>query len=181
MIAGTLLLTHATEEDAFWSFVSVIEKILPSGYYSPPLLTSRADQRVLKQYLKELQPKLWDHLVEILGVDIEAITFNWFLSCFTDCLPAEVLFRVWDVFMCVEGEVYLFRIALSLFRIFGKQLLSLKSAAEVYSFMKDMASHPISIEGLIRLADSFRTQVRMEDVSRRRKAVISRMENEMRF
>ncbi|KAK9460031.1 rab-GTPase-TBC domain-containing protein [Lipomyces oligophaga] len=178
MIAATLLLTHATEEDAFWTFVSVIEKILPQGYFSPPLLTSRADQRVLKQYLKELQPKLWDHLVNELDVDIEAITFNWFLSCFTDGLPAEVLFRVWDVFVCVEGEVYLFRVALALFRIFSKDLLALDNAAEAYSFMKNMSSHPISIDGLIRLADSLRTQVRMDEVSRRRRAAIIRMEDE---
>lgn len=103
MIAATLLLTHATEEEAFWSFVSLIENILPSGYFDAPLLTSRADQKVLIHYLRELQPKLCYHL-EDLDVDIEAITFNWFLSCFTDCLSAEVLFRVWDVFLCIEGQ-----------------------------------------------------------------------------
>ncbi|KAK9448000.1 rab-GTPase-TBC domain-containing protein [Limtongia smithiae] len=181
MIAATLLLTHPTEEDAFWSFVSLIEKTLPEGYFSPPLTTSRADQRVLKAYLRELQPKLYDHLDNDLGVDIEAITFNWFLSCFTDCLPAEVLFRVWDVFICLEGEPYLFRVALALFRVSSKQLLALRSAAEVYSFMKDMAARPISIEGLIRLADSLRTQVRDDDVKARRKVEIQNMEDELDF
>ncbi|KAK9370795.1 rab-GTPase-TBC domain-containing protein [Lipomyces kononenkoae] len=181
MIAATLLLTHATEEAAFWSFVALLENILPSGYFDPPLLTSRADQRVLKEYLKELQPKLYDHLVRTLGVDIEAITFNWFLSVFTDCLTAEILFRVWDVFMCVEGEVYLFRVALALFRISTKNLMQLSSAAEVYSYMKDMASHSIGIEGLIRLIDSLRQQVRVEDVVARRKKVINVMHREMGF
>ncbi|KAK9388955.1 rab-GTPase-TBC domain-containing protein [Lipomyces mesembrius] len=181
MIAATLLLTHATEEAAFWSFVALLENILPSGYFDPPLLTSRADQRVLKHYLKELQPKLFDHLVHTLGIDIEAITFNWFLSLFTDCLTAELLFRVWDVFMCVEGEVYLFRVALALFRISTKNLMQLTSAAEVYSYMKDMASHSISIEGLIRLIDTLRQQVRLEDVVARRKRVIEVMHREMGF
>ncbi|KAK9377422.1 rab-GTPase-TBC domain-containing protein [Lipomyces chichibuensis] len=181
MIAATLLLTHATEEAAFWSFVALLENILPSGYFDPPLLTSRADQRVLKHYLKELQPKLYDHLVHTLGIDIEAITFNWFLSLFTDCLTAELLFRVWDVFMCLEGEVYLFRVALALFRISTKNLIQLTSAAEVYSYMKDMASHSISIEGLIRLIDSLRQQVRSEDVVARRKKVIEVMHREMGF
>ncbi|KAK9363194.1 rab-GTPase-TBC domain-containing protein [Lipomyces starkeyi] len=181
MIAATLLLTHATEEAAFWSFVALLENILPSGYFDPPLLTSRADQRVLKHYLKELQPKLYDHLVHTLGIDIEAITFNWFLSLFTDCLTAELLFRVWDVFMCVEGEVYLFRVALALFRISTKNLMQLTSAAEVYSYMKDMASRSISIEGLIRLIDSLRQQVRLEDVVARRNRVIEVMHREMGF
>ncbi|KAK9478003.1 rab-GTPase-TBC domain-containing protein [Lipomyces japonicus] len=180
MIAAILLLTHATEEDAFWSFASLIENILPSGYFSPPLLTSRADQRVLKQYLRELQPKLFDHL-DYLGVDIEAITFNWFLSCFTDCLPAEVLFRIWDVFMCVEGEVYLFRVALALFRISTKSIMALRTAGEVYSYMKDMASHSISIDGLIRLTDSLRHQVKLEDVLARRAHEIKELGDQLGF
>ena len=50
-------------------------------------------------------------------MDLSSITFGWFLSLFTDCLPVEVssnayqvgianiqtLFRVWDVFF-VEGH-----------------------------------------------------------------------------
>jgi len=32
VVAAILLLTYATEEDAFWSLVSLIENILPAGY-----------------------------------------------------------------------------------------------------------------------------------------------------
>lgn len=34
-------------------------------------------------------PALADHL-EDLGVDLPAVTFAWFLSLYTDCLPVEV-------------------------------------------------------------------------------------------
>lgn len=93
--------------------VSLIDKLLPADFYAPSLLASRADQRVLQELVAQYIPKLDQHLIS-LGVDLASVTFGWFLSLFTDCLPVEVgpgaciadvqtLFRVWDVFF-VEGH-----------------------------------------------------------------------------
>lgn len=101
LIAASLLLIMPTAEDAFWILTSMIEIILPHHYYDHGLLASRADQVVLRQYISELLPKLSAHL-EDLGVELEALTFQWFLSVFTDCLSAEALYRVWDVVLCLN-------------------------------------------------------------------------------
>lgn len=101
LIAASLLLVTPTAEDAFWILASMIEIILPQHYYDHGLLASRADQVVLRQYISELLPKLSAHL-EDLGVELEALTFQWFLSVFTDCLSAEALYRVWDVVLCLN-------------------------------------------------------------------------------
>ncbi|GFN18704.1 TBC domain protein [Aspergillus tubingensis] len=101
LIAASLLLITPTAEDAFWLLTSMIEVILPEHYYDHGLLASRADQVVLRQYISEILPKLSAHL-ESLGVELEALTFQWFLSVFTDCLSAEALYRVWDVVLCLN-------------------------------------------------------------------------------
>ncbi|KAJ5813185.1 hypothetical protein N7447_010208 [Penicillium robsamsonii] len=101
LIAGSLLLIMPTAEDVFWILTSMIEIILPQHYYDHGLLASRADQVVLRQYISELLPKLSAHLEE-LGIELEALTFQWFLSVFTDCLSAEALYRVWDVVLCLN-------------------------------------------------------------------------------
>ncbi|KAL1860801.1 hypothetical protein Plec18167_008550 [Paecilomyces lecythidis] len=101
LIAASLLLIMPTAEDAFWILASMIENILPQHYYDHGLLASRADQQVLRQYIAEVLPKLSGHLDD-LGVEIEALTFQWFLSVFTDCLSAEALYRVWDVVLCLN-------------------------------------------------------------------------------
>lgn len=88
-LAATLLLTHATEEEAFWVLVCIVEKMLPAEYYTSHLLVSQADQRVLIDLVQEMMPKLLRHF-EDLGVDLPAVTFAWFLSLYTDCLPVEV-------------------------------------------------------------------------------------------
>ncbi|KAJ5469152.1 hypothetical protein N7475_006904 [Penicillium sp. IBT 31633x] len=101
LIAASLLLIMPTAEDAFWILTSMIEIILPPHYYDHGLLASRADQVVLRQYISELLPRLSAHLEE-LGIELEALTFQWFLSVFTDCLSAEALYRVWDVVLCLN-------------------------------------------------------------------------------
>ncbi|KAI9373375.1 hypothetical protein BJX61DRAFT_552283 [Aspergillus egyptiacus] len=101
LIAGSLLLITPTAEDTFWLLASMIEVILPKHYYDHGLLASRADQLVLRQYITQILPKLSDHL-ESLGIELEALTFQWFLSVFTDCLSAEALYRVWDVVLCLD-------------------------------------------------------------------------------
>ncbi|EFR01906.1 small G protein signaling modulator 3 [Nannizzia gypsea CBS 118893] len=102
LIAGSLLLILPTAEDAFWVMASIIENILPPHYYDHGLVASRADQQVLCQYVSELLPNLWAHF-ENLGIELEALTFQWFLSIFTDCLSAEALYRVWDVVFCLNA------------------------------------------------------------------------------
>ncbi|KAL9624124.1 MAG: hypothetical protein Q9160_001646 [Pyrenula sp. 1 TL-2023] len=102
LITGSLLLIMPTAEDAFWILVAMIENILPSNYYDHGLVGSRADQVVLRGYVSEVLPKLGAHLDE-LSVELEALTFQWFLSVFTDCLSAEALYRVWDVVLCLNS------------------------------------------------------------------------------
>ena len=56
LLAAMLLLVYPDEEDAFWMLTSVLEKILPSDYYSPQLLVSQADQRVLQDLIRMTMP-----------------------------------------------------------------------------------------------------------------------------
>lgn len=89
LIASTLLLVYADEEDAFWMLCCVVERLLPEEFFGQSLLVSRACPLVLLDYVQIMQPKLYHHL-HVLGVDLGAICFSWFLSLFTDCLPVEV-------------------------------------------------------------------------------------------
>ena len=78
-----------SSEQAYWTLLAIIERLLPHSFFSPDLLASRADQLVLADLVEQLVPKVYAHLQE-LGVDLASVTFGWFLSLFTDCLPVEV-------------------------------------------------------------------------------------------
>ncbi|KAI2632678.1 TBC-domain-containing protein [Hypomontagnella submonticulosa] len=173
LIAANLLLIMPSAEDAFWVFVSIIERILPQGYYDHSLMASRADQHVLRQYVSQVLPKLSQHL-EALSIELEALTFQWFLSVFTDCLSAEALFRVWDVVLCInDGSTFLFQVALALLKLNERQLLQCDTPAAIYTYINhQMTNHAISIDGLIQASEGLRKVVKREDVEERRAKAI---------
>ncbi|KAL8827864.1 MAG: hypothetical protein Q9191_002926 [Dirinaria sp. TL-2023a] len=164
LITASLLLIMPTAEDAFWLLTSIIENILPPGYYSSTLLASRADQLVLRHYVARLLPRLSTHL-DNLGIDLEALTFQWFLSVFTACLSAEALFRVWDVVLCLnDGSTFLFQVALALLKLNEGRLLEEESAGGVYDRLGGVSDHEVGIDGLIRASEALKGEVRREEV-----------------
>ena len=174
LITASLLLIMPTAEDAFWVLVSIVENILPRHYYDNSLLTSRADQQVLRQYVAELLPRLSIHLDD-LGIELEALTFQWFLSLFTDCLSAEALYRVWDVLLCCKdedgngGSTFLFQVALALLKLNETQLVGCTTPGEVYAYLGgEITNHAISIDGLIRASEGLKGLVRRVEVEERR-------------
>lgn len=107
IVTSTLLLVFGNEEEAFWVLSAIIERLLPSDFFSPSLLVSRACPMVLMDYVRELLPNLHAHLME-LEVDLPAICFSWFLSLFTDCLPVEVRPNLYNLFLsqlCILPEI----------------------------------------------------------------------------
>lgn len=173
LITANLLLIMPSAEDAFWILACIIEKILPTGYYDHSLLASRADQQVLRGYVAQVLPRLSAHFDE-LGIALETMTFQWFLSVFTDCLSAEALFRVWDVVFCFgDGSTFLFQVALALLKLNEQQLLGCVTPAAVYTYINhQMTNHAISIDGLIQASEGLRRVVRREDVEARREKAI---------
>ncbi|KAH8730974.1 rab-GTPase-TBC domain-containing protein [Phaeosphaeriaceae sp. PMI808] len=181
LITACLLLILPTAEDAFWVLATMIENILPEHYYDAHLLTSRADQSVLRSYVVELLPRLSAHLDE-LEIELEALTFQWFLSVFTDCLSAEALFRVWDVVLCMhDGSTFLFQVALALLKLNEKALLQCDTPAGVYHYINhQMTNHAISIDGLIQASDALSKVIKRKDVEERRTKAVAHEQELMR-
>lgn len=173
LITANLLLITPSAEEAFWILASIVENILPQGYYDHSLIASRADQQVLRQYVSTVLPKLSAHL-ESLSIELEALTFQWFLSVFTDCLSAEALFRVWDVVLCTnDGSTFLFQVALALLKLNEQNLLKCDTPAAVYTYINhQMTEHAISIDGLMQASEGLRREVRREEVEQRRDQAI---------
>ena len=181
-IAASLLLIMPTPEGAFWMLCAIIEQILPSGYFAPPLLASRADSMVLRGYVRDILPTLSAHL-ETLNIDLEALTFQWFLSLLTDCLSAEALFRVWDVVFCTcstEGSTFLFQIALALLKLNEKDLLQCQTPGDVYWYLGNrVTDHAVGIDGLIGASEGLGKVVKKAEVDIRRVDAMKELQQQM--
>ncbi|ORX90741.1 TBC-domain-containing protein [Basidiobolus meristosporus CBS 931.73] len=177
LIAATLLLTQSNEEDAFWTLVCILEHILPPDYYTGQLLVSQADQRVLKELVKEILPRLHEHFRK-LGVDLGAVTFSWFLSIYTDCFPVETLFRVWDIFF-LQGMITLFRVAIALLKVNEKKLLKCQTSASMYGYLKSMTFSTYQVDQLIKTAFvSLKPLIKRSVVQAKRDRHISQIKQE---
>lgn len=163
MVAATLLLTHSDEEQAFWILICIIDRLLPPNYFSPSLVGSRADQLVLSQIVAQILPKLHAHFVA-LGVDLASITFGWFLSLFTDCLPVETLFRVWDLFF-VEGHDSIFRVAVAILKINEIEICNCKTVGDLFTFISAMTSRLWAADKLVSLQHNFKPIIRHTDIT----------------
>ncbi|KAH9481920.1 TBC domain-containing protein C4G8.04 [Psilocybe cubensis] len=171
LITSTLLLVHADEEEAFWMLTAIVERILPEDFFSPSLLPSRACPLVLLDYVQEYTPKLHAHLND-LGVDLAAICFSWFLSLFTDCLPVETLFRVWDVFL-VDGPDVLFRVALGILRNNEGELLRCESIPAVYVALENLPTRMWEADKLLQLEYDLRPSLLHAQILSKREAHVA--------
>lgn len=176
-LAATLLLIDPSEEKAFWLLVCLIERVLPRDYYTSFLLTAQADQRVLGEYVDKLLPQLGRHLSD-LGVDLPVLTFGWFLSLFTECLPVETLFRVWDLIF-VEGTATLFRVALAVLQLQQSEILRCSEPAQVHSLVRRATTSLFHPDKLIASASAFRESVTTSDMIRRRTRHVAALRSEM--
>ncbi|KAG2145330.1 rab-GTPase-TBC domain-containing protein [Suillus bovinus] len=177
LVTSTLLLVHADEEEAFWVLSAIIERILPDDFFSPSLLPSRACPLVLLEYVQETMPRLHTHLTA-LSVDLPAICFSWFLSLFTDCLPIETLFRVWDVFL-VDGLDVLFRVALGILRSNEQELLECESNSAVYVSLENLPTRMWQSDKLLQLELDLRNTISHADLLRRREMHVDKLKHLM--
>ncbi|WWC90928.1 uncharacterized protein L201_005866 [Kwoniella dendrophila CBS 6074] len=177
MLAATLLLTHTDEEQAYWVLTSLIDRLLPPQFYSASLLASRADQVVLSDLVAQLIPKLHSHLEE-LGVDLASVTFGWWLSLFTDCLPVETLFRVWDITF-VEGHDTLFRVGIAILKLNEVEICSADSVSDLFSFISTMTSRLWNADKLIALQHSYKPIIRHIDIVARCEKAVRQLQEEM--
>ncbi|KAG7454009.1 hypothetical protein JOB18_015556 [Solea senegalensis] len=133
-LAALALLVLQNEEESFWCLVAVVESIMPQDYYTKNLLSSQADQRVLKDFLVDKLPRLASHFDEF-SIDVSLITFNWFLVVFVENLPSDILLPLWDAFL-YEGSKVMFRYALALFKYKEDDILKIHDSVEIYQYLR---------------------------------------------
>ncbi|KAH0132119.1 TBC-domain-containing protein, partial [Aureobasidium melanogenum] len=174
IIAGYLLLAMPTTEQAFWVFCFLIEKVLPTSYFTAEhdWQGPRADTIVLRHYIQALMPRLGAHLDELDVLDEQTVPINWFLTAFASTLSVEALFRVWDVVLGIPGQnqqVFLLHVAIALLKLNEDELLKLDSSAAVYDYMdRKMARGVVTIDGLIQASSRLGPIVTAKSVEKRR-------------
>lgn len=86
-IVGSLLL-HATEEIAFWLFVSLLEDYQMRDIYQPQLPGLYKHVAILQHLIEMELPTLAEHF-QLLGVSIEMYASDWIFALYTNVIPCH--------------------------------------------------------------------------------------------
>ncbi|KAG1585007.1 hypothetical protein G6F48_007537 [Rhizopus delemar] len=192
-IAGLLLL-FMSEEEAFWSLVTLIHEILPPNIYDVTMEGANIDQNVLMHLVSERYPLVWNKISpnqtfwqceEQMEGGMPAcslVTSHWFLTLFINILPIESVLRVWDC-LFYDGQKVLFRVALGIFKLNESAILAVNDPLEVFQVIQNMPKRMIDCHQLI---DSTyqqyaaTTQLKDEEITDRRELFKKRRDERRR-
>nr|XP_023029051.1 growth hormone-regulated TBC protein 1-like [Leptinotarsa decemlineata]XP_023029052.1 growth hormone-regulated TBC protein 1-like [Leptinotarsa decemlineata]XP_023029053.1 growth hormone-regulated TBC protein 1-like [Leptinotarsa decemlineata] len=137
-IAGLLLLATKDEEASFWLLKVLVEQILPQ-YYIVTMTGLLTDLDVLDELVRKYEPVVHRHIHNI-GMPWAMGTTKWFICLFSEVLPTETVFRIWDC-LFLEGSKIIFRVALTLIRLHKENILLTSELGELITCFKDMRNH----------------------------------------
>ena len=139
---------NSIEADVFWTFVGLVENILPPEMYGFNLQGARLQQYIMwevlikargdKCGLEKLQKwfKTLNSGKRMSGNgSLAAITMPWFLSLFVNILPMETVFCLLDN-LVYHGEKILFRAALAVLFLNEEQICNCYDAGDAGFYLK---------------------------------------------
>ncbi|CAH1176136.1 unnamed protein product [Phaedon cochleariae] len=138
-IVGLLLLATKDEESSFWLLKILVEKILPQ-YYIVTMTGLLTDLDVLDELVHKYEPLVHRHIHNI-GMPWAMGTTKWFICLFSEVLPTETVFRIWDC-LFYEGSKIIFRVALTLIRLHKDKILQTSELGELITCFREMKNHP---------------------------------------
>ncbi|CDW83411.1 gtpase-activating protein [Stylonychia lemnae] len=113
-------LTIMSEQESFETFTQIIESILPIDYYTN-MVGILIDQKVLKYYIQDLMPQLFEHL-DTIKFDPSLFIFQWFVCLFSNNINYDIQNKIMDLFF-IKGSKALFWVSIAIIYNLKQQLL----------------------------------------------------------
>ncbi|KAF8760157.1 hypothetical protein RHS01_01748 [Rhizoctonia solani] len=179
-VAGNLLM-HSPEEDAFWTFVALMDKYL-RGYCAVNSLQMEADSVFFAKTLESNDPQLATKLFRDLGLLAGDFCKPWILSGFLGVVPFEYSCRIWDIFL-FEGAPFLFRVGLVLLGYLKKEILALtpKSSPGALDCLLSISSQTLPADPDQLIASAYAVRFKDDDMRKMRPKIESQLRKEPGF
>lgn len=130
-IVTSVLLLHATEEEAFWLLTALCERLLPH-YYNTKVIGALVDQGVLEVLVKKHLPRLYKKLEPFRILNM--ISLSWFLTIFLSVIPFESAIHIMDCFF-FDGAKVVFQVALCILESNEEALMKCKDDGEAMTVL----------------------------------------------
>ena len=139
-IVCRLLLIMDNEEQVFWIFVQIIEKILPIIYYSD-LAGIIINTTIIDAYISFYLSNFYNYLVEnSFKLSLSNFIHKWMVSLFTQTLSPEMAYTFLDFFF-MDGEISLFKSSLFVMTMIEEYLTKSNDFEYMFNMFSEAPSH----------------------------------------
>ena len=142
-IVGRLLLIMDNEEQVFWIFVQIIEKILPLIYYSD-LAGIIIETTIIDTFISFFLKKFYTFLLDnSFKLSLNNFIHKWMVSLFAQALSPEMVYTFLDFFL-LDGEICLFKGVLFIMVVMQNVILEQKGMVEfeyIFNMFNEAPSH----------------------------------------
>eukprot|EP01114_Cavostelium_apophysatum_P023395 TRINITY_DN8799_c0_g1_i1.p1 TRINITY_DN8799_c0_g1~~TRINITY_DN8799_c0_g1_i1.p1 ORF type:complete len:602 (+),score=120.09 TRINITY_DN8799_c0_g1_i1:117-1922(+) len=151
-IAGVCVLIMP-EEEAFWSLVQVMKNNQFDRIYKRKL---PGLMHLIAIFDDQFQKFLPDLCVTFRSVGVAANVFanKWFLTLFGCVFPLELVFRIWDHFVC-DGWSIIMQISLAILKLSQDYLTEHPTLEDVFVYFDCLPQEICDQEKLFRVAKTF--------------------------
>eukprot|EP01133_Synstelium_polycarpum_P016779 gene16779-19954_t len=172
---ASILLMYMSEEEAFWSLVSLMEseKYQLRGLFLPSFPLLYRHYGIHETLLHEELPKIQSHF-GVEGITTSMYATKWFMTVFSGNVPFPLLIRFWDLVL-INGYYVIHTLVIHILRINQESLCKESfekilqffsnldsNGVDTYSFCKGARKHKISekkVTKLLKKHDQQQTQL----------------------
>ena len=186
-IVGRLLLIIDNEEQVFWIFIQIIEKILPLFYYSD-LAGIIIQTTIIDTFISFFLKKFYDFLLENnFKLSLNNFIHTWMVSLFAQALSPEMVYTFLDFFF-LDGEICLFKGALFVMVIMEKIIAEQKNFCEfeyIFNMFNEAPSHIHDPRNFIFFLNNKKFEINDKDIKiyteKLKTPVLAKLKEEMKF
>ena len=139
-IVGRLLLIMDNEEQVFWIFIQMIEKILPLIYYAD-LAGIVIETTIIDAFISFYLSNFYKYLIDnSFKLPLNNFIHKWMVSLFTQALSPEMAYTFLDFFF-LDGEVCLFKNSLFVMTMMEEYIVKNNDFEYMFNMFNEAPSH----------------------------------------
>ena len=163
-IGGRLLLIMGNEEQAFWLFIEIMEKIMPVIYYSE-LVGIVVETTIIENLISLYFPELYKYLQDNnFNIPLRNFIHKWMVCLFTQTMSPEMVYTFLD-FLFLEGSDLLIKNSLFLISYIHDKLFKSNDFEYMYNIFNEDILNIHDTKTLIYFLDDKKYDLTPNDIS----------------
>ena len=161
-IVGALINIFDDEEICFWIFLHFIDNIDLKTLYLQNMPDYLIKLYQLNYFIKENFPKMYNHL-KTNRINMDIFFSKWILTIFSNFLPFETLYNVWDIFLLDKWKA-IFKFSLLISYYMEEELIKI-DLHSFSSYVRNNNLNTIKFEALSKYYNKYKvTNSKLDEI-----------------